>query len=105
MTDLFGLVALAAAVIGCIAYTLPYLHERAMAKREKQANCSHSWRYGNACNDPTFPFRQCAECGTQEHLTRCLQCGRTITRLQGGGLGQFADAPQDGAGNQEEFRS
>ena len=96
VTDLLGVVALAAAIIGCLVYTVPALRERARAKRERIANCSHRWVYGNAMNDPMFPFRQCAECGTQEHLTRCLQCGRTLTRLQGGGLGQFADAPEDG---------
>lgn len=78
--DVAGFVALIAAIVGCCVYTIPHLRERARARREQQEACEHTWAYFNVMHDPSFPIRQCHWCGKQEHLTRCMTCGRTIDR-------------------------
>lgn len=78
--DALMVVALIAALAGCLIYTVPHLRDRARAQRERQESCEHTWVYFNAMNDPSFPVRHCKWCQKQEHLTRCMTCGRKIDR-------------------------
>lgn len=73
---LVGLVGVA----GFFLYTVPHVAEHNRALREKRANCSHDWVEFNVMNDVSFPARQCRRCGLQEHLNRCLHCGKAVER-------------------------